>query len=103
MKLVKLRKLWKINTVEKKDNTFNKLLIPCFYFLVFSLKTIQPMIFSKIRNQHSFLQKAFLFLLTTGLIVLLFPRTGSFKYEFQKGAPWKGAPVQALFEGSFSL
>ena len=56
------------------------------------------MIFSKIRNQHSFLQKALLFLLTTGLIVLLFPRTGSFKYEFQKGAPWKHETLMAPYD-----
>ena len=56
------------------------------------------MIFSKIRNQHSFLQKALLFLLTTGLIVLLFPRTGSFKYEFQKGTPWKHETLMAPYD-----
>ena len=69
-----------------------------FYFLVFSLNTIQPMIFSKIRNQHSLLQKALLFLLTTILIVLLFPRTGSFKYEFQKGTPWKHETLMAPYD-----
>ena len=56
------------------------------------------MIFSKIRNQHSFLQKALLFLLTTSLIVLLFPRTGSFKYEFQKGTPWKHETIMAPYD-----
>ena len=56
------------------------------------------MIFSKIRNQHSFLQKALLFLLTTALIVLLFPRTGSFKYEFQKGIPWKHETLMAPYD-----
>ena len=56
------------------------------------------MIFSKIRNQHSFLQKALLFLLTTSLIVLLFPRTGSFKYEFQKGTPWKHETLMAPYD-----
>ena len=56
------------------------------------------MIFSKIRNQHSFLQKALLFLLTTALIVLLFPRTGSFKYEFQKGTPWKHETLMAPYD-----
>ncbi len=56
------------------------------------------MIFDKIRNQHSFLQKALLFLLTTLLIVLLFPRTGSFKYEFQKGTPWKHETLMAPYD-----
>ena len=56
------------------------------------------MIFSKIRNNHSLLQKVFLFLLTTVLIVLLFPRTGSFKYEFQKGAPWKHETLMAPYD-----
>ena len=62
------------------------------------METIRPMIFSKIRNHHSFLQKVFLFLLTTALIVLLFPRTGSFKYEFQKGAPWKHETLMAPYD-----
>jgi len=56
------------------------------------------MTFSKIRNQHSFLLKALLFLLTTALIVLLFPRTGSFKYEFQKGTPWKHETLMAPYD-----
>ncbi len=56
------------------------------------------MIFSKIRNNHSLIQKGFLFLLTTALIVLMFPRTGTFKYEFQKGKPWMHETLMAPYD-----
>lgn len=56
------------------------------------------MIFSKIRNNHSFLQRAALFALTTALIVYMFPRSGSFKYEFQKGKPWMHETLMAPYD-----
>jgi cyclic-di-AMP phosphodiesterase PgpH len=56
------------------------------------------MIFSKIRNNHSLIQKGILFLLTTALIVLMFPRTGTFKYEFQKGKPWMHETLMAPYD-----
>lgn len=56
------------------------------------------MIFSKIRNNHSFLQRAALFVLTTALIVYMFPRSGSFKFEFQKGKPWMHETLMAPYD-----
>lgn len=44
---------------------------------------------SLIQNNHFKIQRVFLFLITTTLIVLMFPRQTSFKFEIQKGKPWK--------------
>ena len=44
--------------------------------------------FSKLRNYHTIIFKLILFLVTTLIIVFMFPKKGSFQYEFQKGAPW---------------
>lgn len=33
--------------------------------------------------------KYFLYLVSVGLIVFFFPKSGTFKYEFQKGKPWQ--------------
>ncbi len=41
------------------------------------------------RNQHETLQRILLFALTAFVIVLLLPAEGKFKYEYQKGKPWK--------------
>ncbi|HYX09616.1 MAG TPA: HDIG domain-containing protein, partial [Bacteroidales bacterium] len=42
--------------------------------------------------------KAFLFLLTIGILVYLFPREGKFRYEFQKGKPWMHEVLIAPFD-----
>lgn len=42
-----------------------------------------------IQNNHFKIQRFFLFLIATTLIVLMFPRQTSFKFEIQKGIPWK--------------
>ncbi len=41
------------------------------------------------RNSHETLQRILLFALTAFIIVLLLPAEGKFKYEYQKGKPWK--------------
>ncbi len=49
------------------------------------------------RNQDLF-YKVFLFLLTTVLIVYLFPKGGKFKYEIPKGKPWQYENLYAPFD-----
>jgi putative nucleotidyltransferase with HDIG domain len=44
------------------------------------------------------LYKAFLFVLAVFLIVLMFPMQGKFKYEFQRGKPWRHADLIAPFD-----
>ena len=53
---------------------------------------------SFIKKHHSDIFKGFLFLLTIVLLVLIFPREGKFKYEFQKGKPWKHIDLIAPFD-----
>ena len=36
-------------------------------------------------------------MLTTALIVYLFPKSGKFKYNFEKGKPWQSETLQAPF------
>ncbi len=49
------------------------------------------------KNQALF-YKVFLFLLTTVLIVYLFPKGGKFKYEIPKGKPWQYENLYAPFD-----
>ncbi|MFD0975517.1 HD family phosphohydrolase [Salinimicrobium gaetbulicola] len=49
------------------------------------------------KNQDLF-YKVFLFLLTTVLIVYLFPKGGKFKYEIPKGKPWQYENLYAPFD-----
>ena len=49
------------------------------------------------KNQDLF-YKVFLFLLTTILIVYLFPKGGKFKYEIPKGKPWQYENLYAPFD-----
>jgi putative nucleotidyltransferase with HDIG domain len=49
------------------------------------------------RNSQN-LYKAFLFVLAVFLIVLMFPMQGKFKYEFQRGKPWRHADLIAPFD-----
>ena len=53
---------------------------------------------NKIYQNNSLIYKVFLFLLTTFLIVYLFPKGGKFKYEFQKGKPWQYENLYAPFD-----
>ena len=44
--------------------------------------------FNKSHKTGNLLSKVFLFIATTFLIVYLFPKRGSFRYDFQRGKPW---------------
>lgn len=48
-------------------------------------------------RNHSLLYKVLLFLSTTFLIVYLFPKSGKFKYNFDKGKPWQSENLYAPF------
>lgn len=49
------------------------------------------------KNQ-SLVYKAFLFVLTTALVVYLFPKGGKFKYDFHKGKLWQYETLYAPFD-----
>ncbi|WP_323789858.1 HDIG domain-containing metalloprotein [Psychroserpens sp.] len=49
-------------------------------------------------KNHSLLYKVLLFLSTTFLIVYLFPKSGKFKYNFDKGKPWQSENLYAPFD-----
>lgn len=48
-------------------------------------------------KNHSLLYKVILFIATTFLIVYLFPKSGRFKYNFEKGKPWQSETLYAPF------
>lgn len=54
--------------------------------------------FNTLYKNHNFIYKIFLFLLTTFLIVYLFPKSGSFRYSFEKGKPWQSENLYAPFD-----
>ena len=54
--------------------------------------------FNSIYKNHNFIYKIFLFLLTTFLVVYLFPKSGSFRYSFEKGKPWQSENLYAPFD-----
>ena len=53
---------------------------------------------NKLYKNHSLIYKVLLFLCTTFLIVYLFPKSGKFKYNFEKGKPWQSESLQAPFD-----
>ena len=55
-------------------------------------------IFSDLRNNHESVQRILLFLLAAVLLVLLLPKEGQFKYEYQKGKPWLHEDLVAPFD-----
>jgi len=55
-------------------------------------------LFPRLRNHYSDIYKAILFLLSIIFIVSLFPKEGKFKYEFQKGKPWRNKDLIAPFD-----
>ncbi|WP_139958468.1 HD family phosphohydrolase [Flavicella sediminum] len=55
-------------------------------------------ILNKIYQNNSIIYKIFLFVVTTFLIVYLFPKGGKFKYEFQKGKPWQYESLYSPFD-----
>ena len=52
---------------------------------------------NKLYRNHSLIYKGLLFICTTFLIVYLFPKTGKFKYNFERGKPWQSENLYAPF------
>lgn len=52
---------------------------------------------NKFYRNHSLIYKGLLFICTTFLIVYLFPKSGKFKYSFEKGKPWQSENLYAPF------
>ncbi|MFD2916044.1 HD family phosphohydrolase [Psychroserpens luteus] len=55
-------------------------------------------IINKWYRNHALLYKVLLFLSTTFLIVYLFPKSGKFRYDFDKGKPWQSESLLAPFD-----
>ncbi|KAB1067585.1 HDIG domain-containing protein [Tamlana haliotis] len=53
---------------------------------------------NKLYKNHSLIYKGLLFICTTFLIVYLFPKSGKFKYNFEKGKPWQSENLYAPFD-----
>ena len=53
---------------------------------------------NKFYRNHSIIYKVFLFVVTTFLIVYLFPKSGTFRYSFEKGKPWQSENLYAPFD-----
>lgn len=49
-------------------------------------------------KNHALIYKVLLFILTTFLIVYFFPKSGKFKYSFEKGKPWQSENLLAPFD-----
>ena len=49
-------------------------------------------------RNHSLIYKILLLLATTLFIVYLFPKTGKFRYSFEKGKPWQSESLLAPFD-----
>ncbi|MDG1715441.1 HDIG domain-containing metalloprotein [Lacinutrix sp.] len=53
---------------------------------------------NKFYKNHALVYKVLLFIVTTFLIVYLFPKSGKFKYDFEKGKPWQSETLYAPFD-----
>ncbi|AUS06199.1 HD family phosphohydrolase [Pseudotamlana carrageenivorans] len=53
---------------------------------------------NRLYRNHSLIYKGLLFIFTTFLIVHLFPKSGKFKYNFEKGKPWQSENLYAPFD-----
>ena len=53
---------------------------------------------NKLYRNHSLIYKGLLLIVTTFLIVYLFPKSGKFKYSFEKGKPWQSENLYAPFD-----
>lgn len=51
-----------------------------------------------IRRYYKIIFRALLFAASVAIVVILFPREGKFKYEFQKGKPWMHETLIAPFD-----
>ena len=49
-------------------------------------------------RNHALVYKVLLFIATTFLIVYLFPKSGKFKYNFDRGKPWQSENLYAPFD-----
>ncbi|MGV6831516.1 MAG: HD family phosphohydrolase [bacterium] len=49
-------------------------------------------------KNHHLVYKILLFIITTFLIVYVFPKSGKFKYSFEKGKPWQSENLYAPFD-----
>ena len=58
-------------------------------------------IFALFTKNQSIIYKAFLFVVSTFLVIYLLPKGGQFKYNFQKGKPWQYENLYAPF--SFTI
>ncbi len=53
---------------------------------------------NKLYRNHALIYKVLLFISTAFLIVYLFPKSGKFKYNFEKGKPWQSENLYAPFD-----
>jgi len=53
--------------------------------------------YNKWYKNHALVYKVLLFIVTTLFIVYLFPKTGKFRYSFEKGKPWQSENLYAPF------
>lgn len=52
----------------------------------------------RLKRQLDILFRTMIILIICGVIVFLFPKVGSFQYEFQKGMPWRYETLSAPFD-----
>ena len=78
------------------------IIIPRNRFYFFSTFDVILKLMKDLTNQlyqnHSLIYKVLLFLATTFLIVYSFPKSGQFKYSFEKGKPWQSENLYAPFD-----
>lgn len=55
-------------------------------------------LFPDIRNNHERIQRVLLFIVAAILLILMLPKEGQFKYEYQKGKPWLHEDLVAPFD-----
>jgi len=55
-------------------------------------------LFENIRNHYDDITRVFLLIISIVILVLIFPKEGQFKYEFQKGKPWMHEDLIAPFD-----
>ncbi|QNK78401.1 HD family phosphohydrolase [Winogradskyella undariae] len=53
--------------------------------------------YNKWYKNHALVYKVLLFIVTTLFIVYLFPKTGKFRYSFEKGKPWQSENLYSPF------
>jgi len=59
-------------------------------------------IINKLYKNHGLIYKGLLFIATTFVIVYLFPKSGTFKYDFVQGKPWQSENLYAPFDFAIS-